>query len=93
MWTWLGKASNQRTLAFLGGGIAALVALLGQMGVFKGEETSAVAVIKPKPTPATPASPTSPPSTALEPDQSVKAGDGASVVQNHGNNNQISIGK
>lgn len=63
-WTWLSNGDNQRTLAFIGAGIAGVVALLVQTGVIgKKDEPPAAAVASPAPAPV----PAAPPVAASQP--------------------------
>lgn len=88
MWKWLGKAANQKVLAFIGTGIAGFVALLIQLGIVNpskpAEGSDKPTAEKPeRSSPATPAAPT----------QTAEASNGSSVVQIQGNNNQTNAGK
>lgn len=103
-WTWLSNGDNQRTLAFIGAGIAGVVALLVQTGVIGKKDAApaappaAVASPVPAPIPAAPPVAASQPAPAPAPVQApvtAVAGNGglASAVVGSGNTVTVSGNK
>lgn len=86
-WEWLKDASNRTVLAFLGGGLVALVAVLEQAGMF---ERSPPAAEPSSPASAYPAASDAAASTG---DQAAVATDGAVSANVRGDGNRIQIEK
>ena len=91
VWNWLKDGDNQRTLAFVGAGIAGLVTLLVTTGVIGKKETP------PAPAPAVvpAAAPPAAPQPAATNTQTVTAGpDGTAIgIQGNGNTVNAPVGK
>ncbi len=95
IWTWLKDGDNQRTLAFAGGGIGGLVALLVTTGVLSTKKTPPAPAPAVVPAATPPAAPQPAPQPAAGNTQTVKAGPGgtATGIQGNGNTFNAPAGK
>jgi len=88
-WQWLNRPNNQRTLAFIGAGLAGAIALLAQLGVFdKKEAPSTTQTVAPSPQPVTPP-PVQAPATAPAVSQNAESGPGGTVINIMGSGNSV----
>ncbi|MDR5812403.1 hypothetical protein QCE62_02210 [Caballeronia sp. LZ033] len=92
VWTWLGLPGNQKTLRFLGAGVAAAIALLAGAGfIGRNDHASGRNDAPAAAAPAAPVQHTSSESLAA-PSQNAMAGSGGVAANVLGTGNQVTIG-
>ncbi|GLT21369.1 hypothetical protein GCM10007933_08210 [Zoogloea oryzae] len=92
LWRWLSNTDNQKTLAFVGAGIAGAVALLVQLGVLgKKEVLPATAPAASHPAAPTPTPAQAPPPSVPEASQRAEASSGGTAVNIKGDGNNVSL--
>ncbi|MDR5756004.1 hypothetical protein [Caballeronia sp. LZ035] len=95
VWTWLGEPANQKTLRFLGAGIAAAIALLASAGFIGRNDHASVREDAPAAVaPAAPAAPVQHASSERQaaPSQNAMAGSNGVAANVQGTSNQVTIG-
>lgn len=84
-WTWIRNPDNQKTLAFIGAGIAGIIGFLTQMGLFEKEKPTPV-IAPPVAAPAAVPTPAAPPAS-----QTAEARDGGTAFNVSGSGHTVNV--